>query len=698
MARNCPPLAIAGLRNLLRVLRGPTEALTRSVSDLAPESSDFNSQSLSVRLQSSSNMRDHPSEAEASPSNPLPRGISPEAVRAELASVLSSGIFSSATRSSRFLHYVVEATLAGNRDSIKESVLGSEVFDRVRDFDPRIDAIVRVEATKLRSRLAEYYEGEGAEATVVIDIPKGTYVPRFTLRPIATGDDKKLVANKPTELSPPMPVAAGKSRLKIGMAIVTALALLGATAWYLRSRNRPTALPPTNLQSIAVLPFINLSSDPENEYFSDGLTEQLTDVLARSGVLRVAARTSAFAFKGKGQDVGEIGAKLHVDAVLESSVRKDGQRLRITTQLIRVSDGMHIWSQTYDRPSNDIFAVQDDISQSILAAVTSQMADRKPPKPVRRYTDNLEAFDLYLKGKSEANLWHLESARKLFEQATTLDPNFALAYVEIAGIYLKEGLSAGLPPAEVLRLARAAATRALEIDSGLSQAHAVLATIEGRYEWDWAAAEQHFRSAIELNPNDAVAHSSYAMDLLLPLRRTNEALEHCRVAQQLDPISTMSGFCVPWVLMLSGEAKSAVADYDIMLASQPEVPMIRFARAMAYLRLREFQKAIEDLEAQPPDSTPKAFLAYAYARSGQTEKAAHIEEQMMKQSHEKYVSPMVLAVVHSGLGMKSQALDDLERGVDEHSPNAIYLGLDPAFEPLHDEPRFQALLRRIHLQ
>jgi len=182
------------------------------------------------------------------------------------------------------------------------------------------------------------------------------------------------------------------------------------------------------------------------------------------------------------------------------------------------------------------------------------------------------------------------------------------------------------------------------------------------------------------------------------LGRTQEALEHCRVAQQIDPLSTMSGFCVPWVLTSSGQAKSAIVEYDAMLASQPGLPIIRFARAMAYLAIPDYQKAIEDLEAQPPGVTTTAFLAYAYARSGQTEKAARIEEQMMKQSHDKYVSPMVLAVVHSGLGMKSQALDDLERGVDEHSPNAMYLGLDPAFESLRDEPRFQALLRRIHLK
>jgi len=611
--------------------------------------------------------------------------------------VLSSSSFSSAARSSRFLRYVVEETLAEHQDSIKESVLGSEVFDRVRDFDPRIDGIVRVEATKLRSRLAEYYAGEGAAAAILIDIPKGGYVPRFTLRATTTGDEKNWVADQATNPPPPRPAAAGNSTLRIGLAAVMIFALLGASAWYFRSRSRATTPTSTNLKSIAVLPFVNLSSDPENEYFSDGLTEQLTDVLARSGRLRVAARTSAFAFKGKGQDVGEIGARLHVDSVLESSVRKDGQRLRITAQLIRVSDGMHVWSQTYDRPSNDIFAVQDEISQSILAAVTSQMADRTPQRPVRRYTDNLEAFDLYLKGKSEVNLWHLEPARTLFERAIQLDPNFAVAYVEIAGIYLKEGLSAKMPPTEVLRLAKSSAKRALEIDGGLSQAHAVLASIEGRYEWNWAAAEQHFRTAIELNPNDAAAHSSYAMDVLLPLRRNDEALEHCRAAQQIDPLSTMSGFCVPWVLIFSGQAKSAIAEYDAMLASQPGLPIIRGARAMAYLSVRDYPKAIADLEAQPLGSPVAPFLAYAYAQAGEVEKAAHLEEQMMKESRQGYVSPMALAIAHIGLGKKLHALDDLERGVDEHSPNAMYLGLEPAFEPLHDDPRFQALLRRIHL-
>jgi TolB-like protein len=316
-------------------------------------------------------MRDHRGKAEPSPTRAAAQSPSQEAIRADLKSLLSSNIFSSATRSSRFLQYVVEETLAGKQEAIKESVLGSEVFDRVRDFDPRIDAIVRVEATKLRSRLEQYYQGEGTQASVEIEIPKGTYVPRFSVRSTESATtDSAAAADQiaPGQISAePEPASSRRFGLTSGIAFAALVAVLVASVLYIRQRQATTPKPAGNLNSIAVLPFINLSSDAENEYFSDGLTEELTDVLARSGIVRVTARTSAFAFKGKGQDVGEIGARLHVDSVLEGSVRKSGQRLRITAQLIRISDGLHLWSQTYDRPGDDIFAVQDDISQSILA-------------------------------------------------------------------------------------------------------------------------------------------------------------------------------------------------------------------------------------------------------------------------------------------------------------------------------------------
>jgi serine/threonine-protein kinase len=649
-------------------------------------------------------MHYHRGNAVPPPERTAAQSPSHEAIRANLKSLLSSDIFTSAIRSSRFLQYVVEESLAGKQDAIKESVLGYEVFDRVRDFDPRIDAIVRVEATKLRLRLERYYQGEGAQASVEIEIPKGTYVPRFSLRPAAPATTES--APRPDQIVPqpiraePEPAVPRRFGLKSGIAFAALLAVVVAPALYIRQRQTATPRPIGNLKSIAVLPFINLSSDAENEYFSDGLTEELTDVLARSGIVRVAARTSAFAFKGKGQDVGEIGARLHVDSVLEGSVRKSGQRLRITAQLVQISDGLHLWSQTYDRPAGDIFAVQDDISHSILAALSSQIRRSDHPTPaLPRHTANLEAFDLYLRGKSEANRWQLESARKLFEKAATLDPKFAMAHVALAGIYLKEAISEDRPPAESMSRAKESAMTALEIDSGLSQAAAVLGSIEARYDWNWEAAEQRFRKAISLNPNDPEAYFSYAEDVLLPLGRTKEALDQCRSGQQLDPLSISGSLCVPWVLANTGQPEAAIAQYNAMLASGPVPPVIRSARGFAYLKVGKFQEAIEDLEeAQSPGLPTDPFLAYAYARAGQTEKAVRLENQLAARSRQQYVSPMVLALVHIGLGQKSVALDDLERGVEEHSYNAMYLGTESAFDPLRQEPRFQALLRKVHLR
>ena len=335
------------------------------------------------------------------------RSPSPEAVRQQLQAILASRPFVTATRARRFLTYIVEQTLAGQTDAIKELVLGIEVFDRPADFDPKVDTIVRVEAGKLRKRLEEYYADEGVSAAVRIEVPKGAYVPQFQYCTQAA---------RRCRLAP-VPYAAG----------ILALLLVAAGAWGAWRFRTPAA--PVN-PSIAVLPFLNLSADPANDYFTDGLAEELTDALSNAGGLRVASRTSAFMFRSKPADVHEIGAKLHVGYVVEGSVRKQGDRLKVTAQLIRTDDGYHVWSGSFERQLSDVFKVQQELAGSLVTALQVKMSGAQARRLRKTHTANQQAFDLYLQGIHFLHSFApgaLEQAEHRFlQESIAADPDYAL--------------------------------------------------------------------------------------------------------------------------------------------------------------------------------------------------------------------------------------------------------------------------------
>ena len=337
---------------------------------------------------------------------------SPEAVREQLQAILASGPFITATRARRFLTYIVEQTLAGQTDAIKELVLGIEVFDRPVDFDPKVDTIVRVEAGKLRKRLEEYYAGEGVAAAVRIEVPKGAYIPQFQYcaRP---------------------PAAAASPRYHYAAGIL-ALLLVGAGAWGAWRFRTPAA--PVN-PSIAVLPFLNLSADPGSDYFTDGLAEELTAALSNSGGLRVASRTSAFMFRSKPADVHEIGAKLHVGFVVEGSVRKQGDQLKVTAQLIRTDDGYHVWSGSFERQLSDVFKVQQELAGSLVTALQVKLTGAQTRRLRKTHTANQQAFDLYLQGihlLSSFAPGSLDQAEHHLQESIAADPAYALSYVALA--------------------------------------------------------------------------------------------------------------------------------------------------------------------------------------------------------------------------------------------------------------------------
>lgn len=389
--------------------------------------------------------------------------VRPEDVLEQMEKILRSKGFASSGRLSRFMRFTIGEALDGRASGLKEYVVGVQVFDRKPSYDPRTEPIVRVEARRLRSKLAKYYSGEGAADPVRIEYPLGSYTPVFH-----AGEESALPA--PAESA---------------------------------------------IHTVAVLPFVNLSADPENEYFSDGLTEELINELTKLKPLRVVAWSSAFQFKARPRDLQQIGERLRVRSILEGSVRRSGDRLRITAQLVDVATGFYLWSEAFERPMKDIFAIQEEISRAIAQTLRVRLGGDLPVKTPRL----IEAYNAYLLGRfhwNKRSVPGIEKAIECFERAISIDARYAPAYAGLADAHSILGGQGMAPPAERLPVAKRAALRALELEETLSEAHASLALVLAVYDHDWRGAERHFDRAIELNPGYATARHWSLTSILRP--------------------------------------------------------------------------------------------------------------------------------------------------------------------------------------
>src|SRR5215472_6114364 len=436
-----------------------------------------------------------------------PCGCSAEAVRNELERVLASKGFARNERMSRFLRVLVERHLEGRDGDLKESVIGIEVFGRQPGFDPKQDSTVRSEAARLRARLAEYYAAEGAGDVVIIELPKGGYIPAF--RPSNAG--------KPRSLRPWRGVALA------GFAVTVA-----SVAWWWVHKSAPV--------SIAVLPLTNLSQDPANEYFTDGLTDEIIRDLSIIDGLAVRSQTSSFVFKGKPRNVREAGRQLQADYILEGSVLRSGQQLRINAQFVRVRDDFPLWSGRYDEELTDIFKIQDKISRGIVNSLRLKLGRGR-----RRYETSAEAYDLYLRDRSLLRLPGQlpPGARRRgsipFQDAIAKDPGFAPAYAGLAEAYAYLASIRDPEPDDLVKM-RTAAERAIQLDPLLEESHDALGVVYAR-EGRWREAEASLRRAIELDPNSSATRLNFVMNFLWPLGRIDEAVQQLRAAENADPLS-----------------------------------------------------------------------------------------------------------------------------------------------------------------
>jgi serine/threonine protein kinase/Tfp pilus assembly protein PilF len=484
------------------------------------------------------------------------------------------------------------------------------------------------------------------------------------------------------------------------------LIMIGIGFYYVM-RKEKAAVSPAQAEwknSIAVLPFANLSSQEEQEYFCEGLAEALINALTNIKGLRVVARTSAFSFKGRDVDVREIGKKLNVQTVLEGSVQQAGNRLRISAQLINVEDGYHLWSERYDRETTDVFAIQDDISQAIVTALKIKLGVEEKAALVKRYTNDIEAYNLYLKGRYYWNKRTAEGMNRsieYFKQTIEINPTYALAYTGLAEAYIVLGEWSIYPPKEVFPKARTAALKALEIDDELAEAHSALAMIKRDYDWDWSGAEREFKRAIELNPNYPTAHQWYA-EYLTGLGRDKEAIVEAKRAQELDPLSLIINTAAGDAFHYAGQYDRAIEQYQKALDLDATFAVAHLFLGWIYRQKGMYEKAIAEIQTaidlHGEYSPFAASLAHVYALAGKIKEAREILDNLKKQEKQIYVSPFYIAIIYSALDEKNQAFEWLEKAFDEKDCPIIYIKVEFMLDPLRSDPRFKALLKKMNLE
>jgi TolB-like protein/Flp pilus assembly protein TadD len=576
----------------------------------------------------------------------LPEGITEQEVISQLERILSSSTFMNSERLSRFLRFTVKAAAQRQSAQLKEYAVALAVFDKRDSFDPRYDAIVRVEAGRLRARLKHYYETEGLQDSLIIELPKGSYLPRFTHKNKGGTQDRTAYSSN----------------------------------------------------SIAVLPFADHSPGRDQEYFCDGMTEELINALTKVRGLHVTAWTSILRLR-ETHDILQISQQLKVGAVVVGSVRKAGDQLRITVHVVGTADGCYLWSEIYDRELKDVFLVQEEISRAIVTKLKVQIAGGQSKKLVHRYTESFDAYNFYLKGRYH---WNRRSERSLkigidyFEQAIALDPQCAPAYSGLADSYSLLGNYGVLPAKNVKAKAMTAALKAVEIDPALAEAHTALGHVRATYCWDWPGACEEYQTAISLNPAYATVHHWHAITYLAPLGMLDAALAEMEKAEELDPISVSIKRDLAVIYYYSRRYEEAAEHCQAGIELDRSFHGAYWALGLAYEGLSLYAEAIDALQkglSLAPD-TPRLLgcLGHAYAAWGKHSDAHEVLDRLRRLSLINYVSPFDFALVHLGLRNLESSVEWLQVAYESRSYELVSCLVDPKFDPIRSDVRFLKLL------
>lgn len=573
-------------------------------------------------------------------------GLTEGAVRAQLQKILASVGFRNSERMQRFLRLAVERTLRGATADLKEFALGHDVFDRGSDFDPRTDSIVRVEARRLRKKLRAYYEREGQADAVLIEFHPGGYVPTFS--------------------------AAGQ------MAPVD-------------TEKRSN--------SVAVLPFSNLSSDPEQNYFCDGIAEDIIDALGTVQELRVLGRGSTFMFRDPAKDSRTIGAELGAGTIVEGSVRKHGGMLRISARLIDTATGHVRWSTTIDRPETDIFAVKDEIATAISTILCERFSPEvRLPGPA----PSIEAYALYLKGRHEANRVTGEGYRAAIEyygRAIAQFPDYAPPYSGLADVYIAMSSWSMDRPSSLMPIAKQAALEALRLDPGLAHAFTSLAWVTFCYEWNWDEGLALAQKAVFLEPNYDFGHITIGAIYMI-LERISDARERFEYSLRLNPLSIRAHRLLGLALTMEGkfeESRQKLRTARALAPDSKELALMMSAVYMAQGSIEEGLRYARECQSDPPVPRTLAMLGEAFAGAGQEAAAREILSSVTEMSTTEYVDPWTFCRLHAALGDKESAIHFLARSFEERSTLALFAHIDPLLKPLRSDPRFQEIIGRLRL-
>jgi TolB-like protein/DNA-binding winged helix-turn-helix (wHTH) protein/tetratricopeptide (TPR) repeat protein len=593
--------------------------------------------------------------------------------------------------------------------------------DTFVDFDHGLNnAVMRVREVLLDSsehpRYVETVPRRGYRFVAPVEQAQVSPATAITLEPIedSSASNASLTRSSSSALVPAAVDDLVSSRTGIrrwvtvphiaALAFVLLTGLVVVLAFALRT-NRAIATGKTleHSTSLVVLPLENLSGDKEQDYFADGMTDELIANLAKIRSLHVISRSTAMAYKGTRKPLSEIARELNVDAVVEGTVMRVGNRVRITAELVQVSTDHHLWADTYESQMGDVLALQNRVSSAIVNEIRINLTPEERERLARAPAVSPEAYENYLKGvyywnkRSDENL---AKAIGYFEQATQLDPQYALAYAGLSDCYaiISAEIFGTMPASEAAPKAKAAALRALELDPSLAQAQTSLATARFNYDWDWSGASEGFERAIGLNPSYATAYQRYSL-YLIAMGRVQDSFAQIQKARELDPLSISINFSLGWRLYMARQYDRAIAQLQNTLEMDPTYELPHLVVGQAYEQKGEYAIAIPELKkaVELSHGTPLmvSALAHAYARSGNRKEAESLLAELQTKSKTQYVSPYYLAIVCVGLGKNDQAMDWLEKAFADRSNGLVFLKMEPELDELRSGPRFIALQQKL---
>jgi TolB-like protein/Tfp pilus assembly protein PilF len=582
-------------------------------------------------------------------------GLSSQLIGRELEKIVSSRTFRPAAAQRDFLRYAVSEELEGRGHLLKEYSIGIAVFRKGESFDPRLDSIVRTEARKLRARLVRYFETEGKADPIRIHFPIGKYTPVF--REVSHAD-----------LTP-------------------------------ADRSYRQAI------RLVVLPFVSHGPDKRDEFFSDGLTDELTHAFARIEGLEVVPRTSAFQFKGQFIDVRDIGRRLHVHAVIEGSVRTSPHRLRVITQLADALNGRTVWSASYDRRRADLFALQQELSTTITGELETHFRRASLRASKSGSDDKLllspKVYEEYLKGQYFSNRYTIEdyeAAIDCFQQAIADESSYARAFTALSYCYVMLPFFKATLAAEFIPKIQASASRALEIDPSIGEAY-IARAIPKIYDFDWSGAGEEFRKGLELSPSDLVGQSWYATYLLNIGREEEGLLAHKKVFEA-DPASPLAAHNYALALYFAHRYDEAIDQYRKVLTLNPSHAPVHAGLGVSCIRKGSYTRGITELKLAERYTRGlgrvSATLAYGYAMAGNRDKATEILNRLLDQFDPVSFPALMIAEIYIGLGERDRAFEWVHRAIDQKDLS-VFLRSDPLYDPLRKDPRFTALLKRTNL-